>query len=113
MTGLLYLAILLFFIGCMVLCDWRWSLAFFRNARRSSGVIAVAFVLFIAWDALGILSGTFHKGDSPFMVGLELAPHMPIEEPLFLFFLCYLTVNLTSAVGLRIGAPIPEKKRRR
>ena len=34
------------------------------------------------------------------MLGIELAPEMPLEEPVFLFFLTYLTLNLTS--GSRI-----------
>ncbi|WP_080792538.1 lycopene cyclase domain-containing protein [Corynebacterium pacaense] len=110
MSAFLYLTLLLVFTACMVLCDWRWRLAFFRSARRSAAVIAVTLTVFLAWDALGIATGTFHKGGSPYMTGLDLAPHMPVEEPVFLFFLCYLTLNLTSAVGLRLGAPVPDRR---
>lgn len=37
------------------------------------------------------------------MTGIELAPEMPLEEPIFLFFLAFLTINLTSAVRMVVG----------
>lgn len=43
------------------------------------------------------------------MSGINLAPHMPIEELFFLFFLCYITLNLTSAAALWLNAPLPKK----
>ncbi|WIM73435.1 hypothetical protein QP028_04065 [Corynebacterium suedekumii] len=62
--------------------------------------------LFLAWDALGIITGSFYRGASGYMTGIELAPEMPLEEPIFLFFLTYLTLNLTSAARmLLISAP--------
>lgn len=92
-----YLIILLVTLGCMVLCDWGWRLAFFHDARRATLISIGMVVLFLAWDALGIITGSFYRGDSPYMTGIDLAPEMPIEEPIFLFFLTYLTLNLTSA----------------
>ena len=95
-----YLTILLVTLACMVLCDWRWELAFFHDARRA-GIISVGMVaLFLAWDALGIITGSFYRGASDYMTGIELAPEMPVEEPIFLFFLTYLTINLTSAARM-------------
>ncbi|MDN6647329.1 MAG: lycopene cyclase domain-containing protein, partial [Corynebacterium flavescens] len=44
-----------------------------------------------------IATGTFFRGGSPYMTGIELAPELPVEEPIFLFFLSYLTLNLISA----------------
>ena len=42
------------------------------------------------WDAVGIATGVFVKGDSPIFVGILLAPELPLEEPFFLAFLSYL-----------------------
>lgn len=96
MMHLAYLAALLVLIGCMVLCDYRWRLAFFLDARRATLISLAVVALFLAWDALGIATGTFYRGNSPYMTGIELAPELPLEEPVFLFFLTYLTLNLTA-----------------
>ncbi|GAB2500261.1 hypothetical protein CATRI_02900 [Corynebacterium atrinae] len=95
-----YLVILLLTIGCMILCDWRWKLTFFADARRATIICVAMVALFLVWDALGIISGSFFRGASDYMLGVELAPEMPLEEPIFLFFLTYLTLNLTSGVRL-------------
>lgn len=101
-----YLTILLVTIGCMVLCDWRWRLTFFHDARRAALISVCMLALFLAWDALGIVTGSFYRGGSGYMTGIELAPEMPLEEPIFLFFLTYLTLNLTSAARmLFVDAP--------
>ncbi|MFD5869004.1 lycopene cyclase domain-containing protein [Corynebacterium sp. NPDC060344] len=100
----LYLIILLATLVCMVLCDFRWRLTFFHDARRAWAVSAVMLALFLAWDALGIMTGVFFRGGSPFMTGVVLAPEMPLEEPIFLFFLTYLTMNLTSGARLILAS---------
>ncbi|HHU67060.1 lycopene cyclase domain-containing protein [Corynebacterium sp.] len=100
-----YLGVLLLTLGCMVLCDWRWRLAFFLDARRAL-VLSVGVVgAFLLWDALGIVTGTFFRGESPYMTGVDLAPEMPLEEPVFLFFLTYLTLNLATGARLLLDAP--------
>ncbi|WP_288831969.1 lycopene cyclase domain-containing protein [uncultured Corynebacterium sp.] len=98
-----YLTFLLLSIVCMVLCDWRFTLAFFADARRAALLSAAVVALFLLWDALGIATGTFFRGDSPFMIGVELAPEVPLEEPIFLFFLTYLTLNVTSGARKVVG----------
>ena len=99
-----YLIILLVTIGCMVLCDWRWKLAFFLDARRATVLSIVMVAAFLLWDAFGIMTGSFFRGGSEYMTGVILAPEMPIEEPIFLFFLTYLTINLTSGARLLLDA---------
>lgn len=99
-----YLAVLLVVIGCMVLCDWRWRLAFFLDARRAAALSVAVVGAFLLWDALGIVTGSFFRGGSSYMTGVVLAPEMPIEEPFFLFFLTYLTINLTSGARLLLDA---------
>lgn len=95
--GMLYLLILSLSMGGMVLCDHRWRLAFFYDPRRAWALCGACTALFLVWDALGIATGSFFRGSSAFMTGIELAPELPIEEPIFLFFLSYLTLNLISA----------------
>lgn len=99
-----YLIVLLATIGCMVLCDWRWKLAFFLDARRATVLSLVVVAAFLLWDAFGIMTGSFFRGGSEYMTGVILAPEMPIEEPIFLFFLTYLTINLTSGARLLLDA---------
>ncbi|WP_394281748.1 lycopene cyclase domain-containing protein [Corynebacterium sp.] len=102
--GSLYLIFLLVTIGCMVLCDWRWKLAFFLDARRAAILSAVLVIAFLAWDVLGIVTGTFFRGTADYMTGIMLGPEMPIEEPIFLFFLVYLLLNLTTGARKIVGA---------
>lgn len=90
--GLVYSACLLVSIGCMVLLDRRFVLFFWRDARRAAVVMATGVVFFLLWDAAGIGLGIFFRGDSPFMLGVLLAPHLPVEEVLFLTLLCYVTM---------------------
>jgi len=93
-----YLACLLVSLGALVLVDRRFGLVFWRvgrNAARRAGLVLLAgVVFFLAWDLLGIALGVFARGRSPFMTGIELAPQLPLEEPVFLAFLCYLTLVL-------------------
>ena len=91
-----YLGFLAFSRAGMIICDHRWRLAFFHDAKRAWAICIIVVIAFLIWDALGIATGTFFRGGSPYMTGIELAPEMPLEEPIFLFFLTYLTINLTS-----------------
>lgn len=99
-----YLIILLVTLVCMVLCDWRWKLAFFFDPRRATVLSVTLVAAFLVWDALGIATGSFFRGGSEYMTGVVLAPEMPLEEPIFLFFLVYLTLNLTSGARLFLAA---------
>lgn len=94
--SILYLAALLLAIGCMVLLDWRFRLFFWRDARRATIVLVIGVVFFVAWDVAGIALGIFARGETAVMTGLVLAPELPIEEPVFLAFLCYLTMVLVG-----------------
>ncbi|SMQ71395.1 lycopene cyclase domain-containing protein [Agreia sp. VKM Ac-1783] len=92
--GLLYLLALLVSITGMVVLDRRFTLFFFRDARRASIVLAAGLAFFIAWDLAGIGFGIFFRGETSFMTGLQLAPELPVEELFFLTLLCYLAMNL-------------------
>lgn len=105
-----YLSILLFTLACMMLCDWRWKLSFFLDARRATILCVSIVASFLLWDAFGIATGSFFRGGSEYMTGVVLAPEMPIEEPVFLFFLVYLTLNLTSGARLFLADHATDKK---
>lgn len=94
MVGLSYLAFLLISIIGLVLIDRRFSLAFFYNPRRASITLLLGMLVFVLWDIFGIGLGIFLSGDSRYASGIMLGPHFPIEEVLFLFFFCYLTLVL-------------------
>lgn len=92
--GILYLAALLLSLGCMALLDWRFSLFFWRDARRAAIVLVVGVAFFVAWDLAGIGLDIFFRGETEIMTGVLLAPELPLEEVFFLALLCYLTMNL-------------------
>jgi lycopene cyclase domain-containing protein len=104
MTGFAYLAGLLAAIGCMVLIDARWRLVFWRAPVAAAVTVAAGVAFFLAWDAAGILLGVFFRGSSSIVTGVELAPELPLEEPVFLAFLCYLTLVLVLVVERMLRA---------
>ena len=105
-----YLGALLASMAGMGLIDRRWRVALFHDARRTLVAVAASTALLLAWDVAGILLGIFRIGASPGMTGIELAPHMPIEEPVFLVFLSYVAIVLwrlalrIPRIGARPGA---------
>ena len=98
MTGLAYLAGLLLSIGAMALIDARWRLAFWNSPGASAAAVGAGTALLLLWDLVGIGFGVFFRGDSPWATGLVLAPELPVEEPVFLVFLCYL--SLVAVLGI-------------
>ncbi|WP_353813889.1 lycopene cyclase domain-containing protein [Agromyces sp. SYSU T00266] len=112
MTGFAYLAGLLVVLGCMALIDARWRLVFWRAPLRAAATVALGVAFFLVWDAAGIVTGVFFRGASSIVTGIELAPELPLEEPVFLTFLCYLTLvlvlggeRLLAARDRRASAP--------
>ncbi|MBN9644331.1 lycopene cyclase domain-containing protein [Corynebacterium mendelii] len=97
MQPLSYLVCVLASTGAMVACDYRWKLAFFRQPKRAAALVVALVAVFLLWDSAAIFCGVFFRGDSPWMSGIELFDDMPLEEPFFLLFLVYLTINLTAA----------------
>ena len=86
-------ALLISFCG-MLTIDWRHRLALWHDWRRTCLAVAIGVAVFIVWDIAGISLGIFYSGESPYMSGLYLGPEFPIEELLFLAFLCYFTLVL-------------------
>jgi len=88
-----YLSLLLVSLGCMVLLDQRLRLFFWQDPRRAAAVLAAGLAFFLAWDLGGIGLGIFFRGHNE-TIGIELAPELPLEEPIFLVFLSYLVMTL-------------------
>jgi len=102
--SVVYLGLLLAAIGCMVLLDVRFRLVFRApgvSPLRAAIVLVAGLVFFLAWDLAGIALGIFFRADNPVSTGIVLAPELPLEEVVFLTFLCYLTLVLYTA-ALRI-----------
>jgi lycopene cyclase domain-containing protein len=94
-----YLGGLLISIGGLLILDYRYKLAFWYDAKRTVRTLAIAMVVFLLWDFTAIHLGIFLKGDSPYMLPFELAPHFPLEEIFFLFLLCFVTLLLYRGFG--------------
>ena len=88
----LYLAAILASAAGILLIDRRWRLAAWSSPGRTALAVGIGTSFFLAWDAVGITWGVFVKGDSDLLLGVDLAPHLPLEEPVFLAFLSYLTL---------------------
>jgi len=93
-----YFGALIFSICGLLLFDWRWKFVFFNDARRAALTIASGMAIFIIWDLLGIYLGIFFSGRSPFALPFMLVPEFPLEEILFLFLFCYITLLLYEGI---------------
>ena len=60
-------------------------------------MLVAGLVFFLAWDLAGIALGIFFRAENPVSTGIVLAPELPLEELVFLTFLCYLTLVLYTA----------------
>lgn len=99
MIAFAYLGTLLAVIGCMALLDHRFSLVFWADARRAALVLGTGVAVFLLWDVAAIAAGFYHRGQSPAMTGILLAPELPLEELGFIIFLCYFTLVLHGLVA--------------
>jgi lycopene cyclase domain-containing protein len=97
-VSFLYLLGLLIGLTGMVVLDLRFRLFFGRGAVRAAIVLVIGVAFFLAWDAAGIGLGIFFRGDPSLLLGVQLAPELPLEELFFLTLLCYLTMNLYGAL---------------
>ncbi|MCR8670827.1 lycopene cyclase domain-containing protein [Agrococcus sp. HG114] len=101
--SLAYLAaIVLSAVGVGAL-DARWRLALFGDPLRALGAIVGTATVLLITDLAGIATGNFRLGASPWMTGIEVLPHLPIEELAFIAFLAYVSL-VAFAAGERILA---------
>lgn len=91
-----YLVFLLVSTACMVLVDRRWRLFFWRDPHRATWVLVISVAVLLLADIVGIALGVFSRAPTWAMTGVLLGPELPLEEPIFLAFLAYLTMNLLA-----------------
>ncbi|WP_322411938.1 lycopene cyclase domain-containing protein [Microbacterium invictum] len=108
MPGLYLLAIVFSGAG-MAVIDARFRLALWRTPLATVVSVAAGVLFFLAWDAVGILTGVFFQGESPLFVGILIAPELPIEEVFFLTFLSYQAI-LYYAAALRIRRHLADRR---
>ncbi len=84
----LYLAGLLLSIAGLVFLDLRLKLFLFVAPARAAVVLVVGVAGFLAWDTAGVAAGIFFEGPQRLLVGVDLAPDVPLEELFFLILLC-------------------------
>ena len=77
--------------------DAHYRLALFRDARRTLLAVLITAAVMLAFDLTAIATGNFRLGASPWMTGVEVLPHLPIEELGFIVFLAY--VSLVALAG--------------
>ncbi|MGO1972153.1 MAG: lycopene cyclase domain-containing protein [Propionibacteriaceae bacterium] len=99
MTGYLYLLCGLVSLAGMILLDLRWRLFLFADARRGIPVLVVGAGLLLLVDLVAIRHDFYRRGEGPFLSGVEIVPHLPIEEIVFVVFLCQLTMVLHALVA--------------
>lgn len=87
-----YLALIAASSAGVLVLDWRYRLFVWRAPRRALATVFIGTAVLLVVDIIAIQLGIFRKGDAPFMLGIDLAPHLPIEEPAFLAFLCLLAM---------------------
>ncbi len=97
MSALYLLGLLVSLAGCLA-ADIRLKLAIAVQTRRTLLSVASGVLFFVIWDMVGIQAGIFFRGESPFLLGFEIAPQFPVEELFFLTLLSYST--LLSFLGL-------------
>lgn len=99
--SLTYLAALAVSAVGVGLIDARWRLALFRAPRPTIVAVLATAGALLAIDLVGIATGNFRLGASPWMTGLEVLPHLPIEELGFVVFLAYVSL-VAWAGGVRL-----------
>ncbi|QIK84233.1 lycopene cyclase domain-containing protein [Sanguibacter sp. HDW7] len=116
MTGA-YLAALLVSGAGVLAIDLRWRLLLGARSEavgplgsglRVVAVVVLGALLLLAWDVVAIRAGFYGRGGGDALLGVEVAPHLPLEELVFVVFLPYVTL-VVAAACLRVQ----ERRRRR
>ena len=92
-----YLAALAVSLAGLAVLDVRFRLVLARDLRRGLATLGIGLAAFLVWDLAGIGLGIFRRGDGRWSSGVEIVPHLPVEEPVFLLLLCYVTLELVEA----------------
>jgi lycopene cyclase domain-containing protein len=102
-----YLAALSVSIAGLLVLDARFRLFLFVAPLRALLVLAIGVAGFLAWDLLGIGAGIFFEGNRRLLVGIDLAPQLPLEEVAFLVLLCETTMVAAGLARRILGRGRP------
>ena len=95
----IYLALLLISeMGIMTL-DFRFKLAMGHSLRAGLLALGSGLAFFLVWDLAGINTGIFFEGAKQLLIGVDLAPQLPLEEIFFLLLLCHTTLVMFASVS--------------
>lgn len=109
-TSFVYLALLLGALASMALVDRRAHLLLWSaHPGRGAAVLAVGTLVFLGWDLVAIAAGFYSRGGAA-MTGVELAPHLPLEELFFILFLCYFTLVLHGLLRRVVARRRPARR---
>jgi len=102
-VSFLYLIGLIAAIFGLALLDFKYKLAFAKNAKYFC-LILISVLFFLIWDYAGISLGIFFRGESKLLSGFLLSAELPLEELFFLILLSYNALLLLKFFGRRTGA---------
>ncbi|MEO0024724.1 MAG: hypothetical protein RL196_1165 [Actinomycetota bacterium] len=94
-----YLSLLLFSEVGVCLLDFRHKLALGHSLSAGLRALGVGVAFFLLWDVAGINSGIFFEGAPELLVGVNLAPELPLEEVFFLLLLGHSALVLFAAIS--------------
>jgi lycopene cyclase domain-containing protein len=99
-----YLAAELAALAGVVVIDARLRLFFWADARRAAVVLVIGVVFFLLWDLVAIGAGFYGRGAGGALLGIEVVPHLPLEELVFVTFLSYVTMVVLALVRRALAA---------
>lgn len=99
------------YLGAIVLAalgtgaiDAHYRLAVFRDAWRALLAVVLTAAVMLAFDLTAIATGNFRLGASPWMTGIEVLPHLPVEELAFVVFLAYVALVAFTGAERLLGS---------
>ncbi len=98
MTGPLYLLALLVSAAGVLTIDLRHRLVLGCDVRRGLLAVTVGAALFLVWDLVAIAVEIYGRGESAALTGIEVAPHLPIEELVFVTFFAHVALVVHALV---------------
>ncbi|SFN91006.1 hypothetical protein [Mycetocola miduiensis] len=91
LLDVVYLAGILVAFAGMIIIDWHWKVALFRDPGHTVIVVVAVFAILLLFDITGLLLGVFSAGSRVMGVFL-FSRDMPLEEIFLLTFFGYFTL---------------------
>lgn len=113
-----YILVLIISICGLLLADWRYGLVFWHDKLASAKAIGFTMLLLLIFDIAGIINNIFSTNQNYVVKINIISPNLPVEEILFLFMLCYVTLISYRTLAKievfnNISRPAPDDKKRK